>query len=163
MSQDRIPSAIRALDVLPPATGSLYPEPFASMVAGREKRRLGEQFGLANYGVNLCKLSPGSVSSMRHHHSTQDEFIYILEGTPTLVTDSGSMTLEPGMCAGFKAGNGDAHQLRNDSVGPVTCIEIGDRSKGDQVVYPGVDLALHEEGGKFTFTHKNKEPYTRSG
>jgi len=163
MSEISTPIAVRAIDIAPPLKNTGYPQPFASLVAGRQKRRLGEQFGLTNYGVNLCKLNPGALSSMRHSHSAQDEFVYVLQGTPALVTNAGATVLSPGMCAGFKAGSGDAHHLRNDSPEDVWYIEVGDRSKGDQVVYPDDDLALQEQSGLSVFTHKNGEPYPCDG
>ncbi len=159
MTEQSIPIAIRALDVPPPRQKTGYPEPFASLLGNREKRRLGDLFGLTNFGVNLCRLDPGALSSMRHAHSDEDEFVYILEGSPTLITNAGATVLAAGMCAGFKAGNGDAHHLRNDSSGVVWYIEIGTRSAVDQVVYPDVDLALHERDSHHVFTHKNGEPY----
>ncbi|HJQ64655.1 MAG TPA: hypothetical protein VJ834_17540, partial [Burkholderiales bacterium] len=76
------PIAVRALDVEPYAKQTSYPEPYATMVAGRLKRRLGDVFGLKNFGVNLTRLAPGAISSLRHAHAKQDELIYVLEGTP---------------------------------------------------------------------------------
>src|SRR5947207_1094630 len=92
---------------------SNYPEPFASRMVGREKRPLGDVFGLTNFGVNLTKLAPNASSSLRHAHTKQDEFVYILQGRPTLHTDEGHTMLSPGMCAGFKAGTGKGHRLVN--------------------------------------------------
>jgi uncharacterized cupin superfamily protein len=80
-------------------------------MAGREKRPLGDLFGLVNFGVNLTKLAPNAASSLRHAHTKQDEFIYILQGNPTLHTDEGFTVLSPGMCSGFKAGTGNGHRL----------------------------------------------------
>jgi uncharacterized cupin superfamily protein len=97
-------TAIHAIKIPLRTTPSLYPEPFASHMAGREKRQLGDFFGLNNFGVNLTRLAPGSISALRHSHSKQDEFIYILQGFPTLHTNEGATRLEPGMCAGFPAG-----------------------------------------------------------
>ena len=141
---------------------SNYPEPFASRMAGREKRPLGDLFGLANFGVNLTTLAPGAVSSLRHRHSKQDEFIYILEGHPTLITNAGETLLAPGMCAGFKADNGDAHQLVNLSSEPVTYLEIGDRSPGDTGSYPDDDIIAILVDGKWRFTHKDGRSYCHS-
>lgn len=104
MSEKQLPVALLATDVLLSTKPSVYPEPYASLMKGREKRRLGEAFGLANFGVNLTTLAPGGVSALRHAHSKQDEFVYILIGSPKLVTDAGSTRLDPGMCAGFRAG-----------------------------------------------------------
>ena len=109
------PVAVAGREVPVRSKPSVYPEPFASRMAGREKRTLGDLFGLTNFGVNLTTLQPGAVSSLRHAHTRQDEFVYVLEGHPTLLTDRGATPLGPGDCAGFKAGTGDAHCLRNDT------------------------------------------------
>ena len=106
MTNDQKPVAVVATDVPVRDKPSVYPEPFASQMAGRKKQQLGEVFGLSNFGVNLARLAPGAVSSLRHAHTRQDEFVYILEGHPTLHTDEGPTRLAPGMCAGFKAGRG---------------------------------------------------------
>jgi uncharacterized cupin superfamily protein len=102
MPNEKKPVAVIAAEVTPRTKPSNYPEPFASQMAGRVKRQLGDVFGLSNFGVNLTSMVPGAISALRHSHSKQDEFIYILEGTPSLVTESGETQLRPGMCAGFK-------------------------------------------------------------
>ena len=107
------PVALVAADVAPRKAKSIYPEKFASRLGDRVKRPLGDPFGLTIFGVNLTTLGPGAMSALRHAHTRQDEFVYIVEGTPTLVTDAGETLLKPGMCAGFKCGTGDAHHLVN--------------------------------------------------
>jgi len=153
------PAALRATDVPPRQRPSVYPAPYAALVAGREKRALGDAFGLQNFGVNLTTLAPGAISALRHAHTKQDEFVYILAGQPTLVTDAGPMRLAPGMCAGFRAASGDAHHLRNDTGEPVVYLEIGDRGAGDSASYPDDDLLLVEVDGKRRFTHRDGSPY----
>lgn len=153
------PVAARAIDLPLRSRRSKYPEPFASRVGERDKRHLGDVFGLANFGVNLTRLAPGACSAMRHAHSRQDEFVYILSGHPVLLTDAGRTPLEPGVCAGFRAGNGNAHCLLNETAEDVLYIEIGDRTPGDTVVYPDDDLAAHMEGASFVFTRKDGTPY----
>lgn len=155
MNDRRNNPPIRAHDVIPPAKQTGYPEPFATLVAGRLKRRLGDVFGLTNFGVNLVRMAPGSVSALRHAHSVQDEFIYVLQGRPTLVTNSGPKLLEPGMCAGFKAGNGDAHHLRNDSSEEAWYLEVGDRLPGDAAEYPDDDIVARYADGRYQFTRKD--------
>lgn len=140
-------------------TGTLYPEPFASKVAGRAKRALGDLFGLSAFGVNLTRLAPGTCSSMRHAHSHEDEFVFVLEGAPTLVTGAGETELQPGMCAGFAAGSGDAHQLVNRSNTDVVYLEIGSRHADDEVQYPDDDLALRRIDGQVRYFHKDGQPY----
>lgn len=80
---------------------------------GQEKRPFGDLFGLSNFGVNLTRLSLGAGLTLRYPHTKQVEFIYILHGHPILITDAGETQLSPGMCAGFKAGTGNAHPLVN--------------------------------------------------
>ena len=109
------PIALVAADAPPRAKPSNYPEPFASRIAGRDKRPLGDLFGLTNFGVNLTRLAPGAPRRCATRIRKQDEFVYILEGAPTLVTDAGRKRSTPGMCAGFKAGTGDAHHLVNET------------------------------------------------
>ncbi len=137
-----------------------YPQPFAALVEGRTKRKLGDYFGLSNFGVNLTELAPGSVSALLHHHSKQDEFVFILEGELTLILDEREYVMKAGDCYGFKAGSGVASQLVNRSAMRATYIEIGDRSEGDAVEYPNDDLkAIQLPEGKWRFTHKNGRPW----
>jgi uncharacterized cupin superfamily protein len=151
--------AVVAQDVPVRAKPSVYPEPFASRMARRSKRQLGEVFRLSNFGVNLTTLAPGGSSSLRHAHTKQDEFVYILSGTAILHTDEGRMTLSPGMCAGFKAGTGNAHRLLNETQGDVVYIEVGDRTHGDEASYPDDDIKASLADGKWAFTHKNGDTY----
>ncbi|MEH2121638.1 cupin domain-containing protein [Nostoc sp.] len=117
-----------------------YPDEFKPMVAGRIRQQLGNFAGLQNFGVNLVKLEPGSYSSIRHWHSHQDEFIYVLEGELTLVTDRGAEILIPGIAAGFPAGEANAHHLVNRSSVVAIYLEVGDRTPNDKVTYPDENL-----------------------
>lgn len=159
MKNNERPIALMATKVPIRTKRSIYPEPYASMMTGREKRQLGEIFGIKNFGVNLTRLPPGSRSALLHKHTLQEEFIFILEGQPTLVTETSEIQLYPGMCAGFTP-QGSAHQLVNRTSNDVIYLEIGDRTKGDEVSYPADDLAaIFEADGQYHFTHKNGEPY----
>jgi uncharacterized cupin superfamily protein len=151
--------AVHAAQVPARTKPSNYPEPFASRVAGREKRPLGDLFGLTNFGVNLTRLAPSAISSVRHAHSKQDEFIYVLLGHPTLHTDEGRTPLAPGMCAGFKAGTGNGHHLVNETAQDVVYLEIGDRTPGDEGTYPDDDLKVRLIDGNWKFFHKDGTPY----
>lgn len=153
------PVSVVALEQAPRAKRSNYSEPFASLVAGRVKRPLGDLFGLTNFGVNVTVLPPGAVSALRHAHSKQDEFIYAISREPTLCTDEGTTTLTPGSCAGFKAGTGNAHRLENHTASDVKYLEVGDRAVGDEVTYPDDDLVGKFVSGQWQFFHKNGEPY----
>jgi uncharacterized cupin superfamily protein len=142
-----------------PSFGSNYPPEFAGVCEAREKRRLGDVFGLNNFGVNLVRLPPGQASANRHWHSAQDEFIYILEGEATLVTDAGETPMGPGTMMGFPANVPDGHGLINNSDGDVLYLEVGDRSGGDEVDYPDIDLQTRFIDGERRYVHKDGTPY----
>lgn len=138
---------------------TIYPAPYAALVQGRLRRKLGDYFGLSNFGVNLTHLAPGAISALAHSHSKQEEFILVLEGNPTLVLGNEEVVLHPGDCYGFPAGTGIAHQLVNRSEERVTYLEIGDRTKGDEVEYPNDDLkATQLPNGEWALTHKDGRP-----
>lgn len=159
MANPDAPIAVIAAAAPLRARQSLLPSAFDSRLAGRQKRPLGDLFGLRNFGVNLTRLAPGAASALHHGHSLQDELVYVLEGTPTLITDAGETALAPGMCAGFPAG-GSAHHLVNRSSADVLFLEVGDRTRGDQVVYPNDDLqAIMQPDGNWRFTRKDGTPY----
>ena len=155
------PVALNAIEVAPRARKSIYPEHFATRIGERIKRPLGDQFGLTVFGVNLTTLKPGAMSALRHAHTKQDEFVYILEGAPTLITDEGETPLKPGMCAGFKAATGNGHHLVNRGKTDVVYLEIGDRTAGDAADYPDDDLkvAKSPNGQSRVFAHKDGTPY----
>lgn len=150
-----------ALDpaTLAPRVGSGYPEIFRAQVAGREKRALGDAVGLTHYGVNLVKLPPGAWSAQRHYHTAEDEFVYILEGEVTLVSEGQRQILKAGMVAGFPAGKADGHCLVNHTERPALYLEIGDRSEVDECHYPDIDLHLKPADGDFKFFRKDGRPY----
>jgi uncharacterized cupin superfamily protein len=156
-------TAVVAADTPPrakPTSPPFPPEMVARVAAGRDKRPLGDLFGLSNFGVNLTRLAPGGQSALRHAHGKQDEFVYLLEGELVLITDSGETVLQPGMCAGFKAGTGDAHHLVNRTKRDAVFLEVGDRSAGDSVTYPDDDVvAVFGPDGKWKYTRKDGTPY----
>jgi uncharacterized cupin superfamily protein len=150
--------ALEPADV-PEKRGSIYPEPFRSRMGDRMKRRLGDACGLTRFGVNLVTLSPGGQSALRHWHTLEDEFVYVLTGEVVLVTNDGEQTLTPGMCAGYPRGKKDGHHLLNRSAAPATYLEIGDRTEGDNAFYPDDDLMwVEDEGGVFA-AHKDGRRY----
>ena len=152
---------------IPPRISSGYPEPYRSRVLPREKRALGNAVGLTKIGINHTTLPPGKESSMRHWHTREDEFIFVLSGEVVLRTDAGEQTLTAGMCAGFPASKdgktGDGHQLINRSGAPAVYLEISNREKGDEGIYPDadVDLHFHGVGADPLFTRKDGSRFDR--
>lgn len=149
---------IKANEVTP-RTGSIYPEPFKSMMSGRYKRALGDLFGITKFGVNMTTIEPGGMSALLHRHSKSQEFVFILKGTATVYTETEKIILNEGECIGFMP-NGPAHHLKNESNADVVYIEIGDREPGDSAVYPNDDIvASKDQNEKWMFHHKDGTPY----
>lgn len=150
--------ALPALEVPPRLKKSVYPEPFASLMRGRTKRQLGDFFGIQKFGVNMTEIEPGAQSALLHRHSKQEEFVYILEGHPTLVLENEEIQMSPGDCAGFTP-TGSAHMLVNRSQSRVLYLEVGDREQGDEGTYPKDDLKAVMKDGKWLFTKKDGSLY----
>ncbi len=139
--------------------GSSYPAAFKAPCRTRIKRALGDALGLTNFGVNLVTLPPGAWSAQRHWHSHEDEFVYVLDGELTLITDGGEQALTAGQVAGFPAGEADGHHLVNKGAAPATYLEIGDRNAEDVCTYPDIHLHLAPTPDGHVFTNKKGEPY----
>jgi uncharacterized cupin superfamily protein len=150
--------AFDPMDV-PARIGSSYPAPFQEGCELREKRQLGEFGGLVNFGVNLTTVPPGQGSALRHWHTMQDEFVFIVTGELTLITDAGEQVLTSGMCAAFPKNKPDAHCLVNRTDAPASYLEVGDRTPGDQVDYPELDLRVDWVDGDHQFQKKDGTPY----
>lgn len=149
-----MPAAIKATKA-PKREGSRYPSPFNEVCENRTKHILGDVFGLTQYGVNLAVIQPGAWSSQRHAHEKEDEFIYVLEGTLTLSDNDGDHELTPGMCAGFKAGNGNGHCLKNLTDKVATYLEVGSRVPNEKVIYNDIDMKTENSSGKYDYTRKD--------
>ena len=144
---------------VPVKTGSIYPAPYAAMMAGRSSMRLGEAGGLTQFGVNLVTLEPGALSSLRHWHLAEDEFVMVTEGICTMVMDAGATEMRPGDCAAFPAGRPDGHHFINRTDRPARFLVVGSKAPREVATYSDVDLMLTLEGGRATFTHKDGSPY----
>jgi uncharacterized cupin superfamily protein len=147
-----MPSTKPALHVddLPARIGTDYPAPHDVPCRQRKRTRLGDAFGLSQFGVNLLELPPGSWSAQRHWHERQDEFIYVLEGEVTLVTSEGETLLKPGMIAGFRAGVANGHHLTNRSKAVARVLELGTRTDEETARYPDIGMIYREGEGYLT-------------
>lgn len=142
-----------------PVVGTLYPPPFDQPCRNRERKKLGDAAGLTQFGVNLLRLAPGVWSSQRHWHSNSDEFVYVLSGEVTLVSDEGREVLRTGEAAGFKAGDTNGHCLQNCSKADALVLEIGSRSSEDNGYYPDIDMMAPAEGNPAIYVHRDGTPY----
>jgi uncharacterized cupin superfamily protein len=142
-----------------PIIGTLYPPPFDEPCRARERRKLGDAAALTQFGVNLLRLPPGAWSSQRHWHTGSDEFVYVLSGEVTLVTDNGAETLRAGDAAGFKAGDADGHCLQNRSNADAYVLEVGTRVPDDSAFYSDIDMVSPAHGKPAIYTHRDGTPY----
>ncbi len=145
---------------VPLKTGSIYPEPYASMMAGRSSLRLGQAGGLTQFGVNIVILAPGAVSSLRHWHSREDEFVMMLEGECVMRQDAGETLMRPGDCAAFPAGDPDGHCFENRTDREARFLVVGTRAPSEVATYSDVDMVVHVEGATARFTYKDGTPWT---
>jgi uncharacterized cupin superfamily protein len=161
--QNRIPIGMTAstimkmidLSTVPAKTGSSYPRPFDAFCSGQSCQRLARYAGLTLFGVNLTVIEPGAWSSQRHWHSHEDEFVWVLEGELTLVTDAGEEILRAGDCVAIKRGDPDGHHLVNKSGRPAKVLEIGNSDPQDRCTYPDIDM-IADVGG---YIHRDGTPY----
>jgi uncharacterized cupin superfamily protein len=144
---------------VPEQRGSGYPQPFRSRMGDRVKRRLGDACGLTKFGVNLVTLGPGGQSALRHWHTLEDEFVYVLAGEVILVTNETEQVLRAGMGAGYPCGKKDAHHFVNRSGASATYLEIGNRIEGDNAFYPDDDLMWCEDENGTYAAHKDGRRY----
>jgi uncharacterized cupin superfamily protein len=144
---------------LTPIVGTLYPPPFDEPCRTRERTRLGDAAGLTQFGVNLLRLPPGAWSSQRHWHEREDEFVYVLSGEVTLVTDDGPELLRAGDAAGFRAGEENGHCLQNRSDADALVLEVGSRIEGEVAWYSDIDMKTVPGGTPSPFARRDGTPY----
>lgn len=147
------------LSMIPVLTGTGYPDPHAEAVNGRSRQALGEAGGLTQFGVNLVELLPGAASSQRHWHTHEDEFVMVVSGELTLVTDEGETLMRAGDCAAFPAGRPNGHHLINRSWGNALFLCVGSRIPEDCCEYPDIDLKY--DGKTDSYTHRDGTPYPK--
>jgi len=135
-----------------------YPPPHDRLVEGRERKRLGDEAGLTQFGVNLTRLPPGVHSSLRHWHEQQDEFVFVLEGELTLIEDAGETLLRPGDAAGFRAGVADGHHLVNRTERDAVFLEVGTRTATERAHFPGADLVADVDATGVRYSRKDGTP-----
>lgn len=148
------------LSLVPVKTGSIYPSPYAEMMAGRTSLRLGDAGGLTQFGVNLVTLQPGALSSLRHWHLNEDEFVMVTEGECTLVQDAGETLMRSGDCAAFPAGDPDGHHFINRTDRVARFLVVGSKAPREVATYSDVDLQVEIAAGKARFTYKDGTDWT---
>ena len=145
------------LSAIPFQEGSSYPAPFDAPCNAQRTQRLARSAGLTQFGVNLTVIEPGAWSSQRHWHSHEDEFVMVVEGELTLVTDAGEEVLRAGDCAAFRHGEPDGHHLVNRTQRPAKVLEVGTSFAQDRCTYPDIDMVAEPEGRGYC--HRDGTPY----
>lgn len=143
----------------PVKTGSIYPQPYRDMMQGRSSLRLGDAGGLTQFGANLVILQPGAMSSLRHWHAHEDEFVMVVQGICTLVQDAGPTDMHPGMCAAFMAGDADGHHFLNRTDAEARFLVVGHRAQREVATYSDVDLILQQDNAVHRYTYKDGTPW----
>ena len=146
------------LSRIPFQGGSSYPGKLAEATAGRFVQRVGNAGGLTQYGVNIVRLEPQGMSSLRHYHVEQDEFAIMLSGTCVLIDDDGEHELQPGDCAAWPAGEANGHHLVNKTDAPATFLVVGTRTQTETTYYSDMDMMVKDDG--YSFTRKDGSPLT---
>ncbi|WP_411838732.1 cupin domain-containing protein [Paracoccus sp. ME4] len=136
-----------------------YPAPFGLGRGYLHYRHLTEAGGLTRFGIALETLHPGRQSSQPHWESHEDEFLYLLEGSLTVIEDGVETVLHPGDACAWKAGDPVAHCLRNHTGAPATYLIAGSRDPRNTCHYPGLDLLDTPQG----YTHLDGTPYPTEG
>lgn len=112
---------------------------------------IGDAAGLMQFGCHLERLPPGSRSSHRHWHETEDELVYVLDGEVVLVEDTETV-LRAGEAAAWRAGDPVGHCLENRGVRDALYLVVGTRRMSDVVHYPDAGLAAERTGRRRRFT-----------
>ncbi|MCA0417590.1 MAG: cupin domain-containing protein [Proteobacteria bacterium] len=142
-----------------PDTRSTYPTHLQEPVRGRRKRRLGLQAGLRKLSVVHVELPPGAASSLKVWQSHEDEYVLVLAGEATLVTDASEEILKPGQSAGFPAGQAIGHQIVNRGITPLVFIEVGTIADENVSTYPDDDLLQVPDGRGRRFVRHDGTPF----
>ena len=130
------PSNVKHWSALQDADDSTYP-------GDDEKLSIGSNFakalGLFRLGVSHELLPPGRRTSWPHAELSEDEFVYVIEGTPDLWQDGHLTRLAPGDAVGWPSGTGVAHTLLNNTQSEVRLLVVGEPSRKRY----GVHYPLH--------------------
>ena len=152
------PNVLRAGAVPSVYCQNTYPAAFADLGDAWDIA-LSDAGGLTQFGAFLETLHPGGQTSLRHWHEEEDEFLYVLDGTVTLLEDSGPQLIGPGTCVCWPAKVPNAHCLRNDGDTPATLFIAGSRLAEDACHYPDIDLHYSRRKGLRSFAQKDGTPY----
>jgi uncharacterized cupin superfamily protein len=144
------------LEAIEQINRTTYPEPFAAEMTGRFHRRLAPAAGLTDFGVSHVVLKPGGISSQRHWHEEEDDFVVLLSGEAVLIEEEGETVMRPGDCAAFPKGVPNGHHFVNRSGEDCVFIAVG-RVPAADCHYPDIDL--HLDGASGRFTRKDGTPY----
>ena len=145
----------------PVKTGSIYPEPYASQMAGRlVARASATAAGLTQFGANLVILAPGARSSLRHWHRAEDEFVDGDRGRAVLIQDEGEYVMRPGDCAAWRPATPTATASSTAPTARPASSSSAPRPPHEVAAYSDVDLVLDVKDGAPVFTYRDGTPWT---
>lgn len=109
-----------------------YPDSEERMSIGAP---LGYRLGLTRLGIHHERLLPGRRMSYPHAESAEEEFVYVLEGTPDAWINGELFRLKPGDAVAFPAGTGICHTFINNSDQEARFIVVGEANKDENRIY----------------------------
>ena len=138
-----------------PKSGSSYPRPFDEIASKKTWLELGQAAGLTQFGVNMMTIEPGGMSSQRHWHEEEDEFLLMISGELVLIENNSETLMRKGDMAGFKAGVKNGHHMVNRSSEDGQFLIIGTSAKNDICHYPDIDLRFEADENGQRFVNKS--------
>jgi uncharacterized cupin superfamily protein len=152
-------TVIRQADVTPVET-----PPHRRAAFGRKRTwELSDAGGLTQFGAYLQVLDPGARTSDRHWHEREDEFLYVVAGTPTVIENDGPHLLQPGDACCWPGGVANAHTVENRSDAPCSIIILGTRVGDDRCHYPDLGRTQIDEGEDWRVVDDATGEILRSG
>ena len=98
--------------------------------------RFGPQLGAKQSGSTVYELPPGQAICPYHYEYGEEEWLLVLEGTPTLRTPTGEEPIGPCEMVFFPSGPEGAHSVRNLTDSPVRVLMFSTRNDVAAAVYP---------------------------
>jgi uncharacterized cupin superfamily protein len=119
---------------------------------------LSRPLGLSRIGVHYELLKPGQRTSWPHAEEKEEEFIFVLEGTPDVWVDGELFQLRTGDCVAFRPGTGIAHTFLNNTEQDAILLVIGDKVEDNRVYYPRNPKGWHNMPSEGVWTDPPEHP-----
>jgi uncharacterized cupin superfamily protein len=121
--------------------------------------RMGPKLGAERLGASLYELPPGQSICPYHYEWSEEEWLIVISGRPTLRTPDGEEELEAGDVVCFPAGPASAHKVSNASVEPARVLMFSEVKHPAITIYPDSDkVGVHTGGDRSDDRILRREP-----